>query len=499
MLFIGIDLGTSSTKLLLVNENGEVLNIVSREYPISFPRPGWSEQCPEDWWEACVAGIPQLLYGFDAAQVVGIGVAGQMHGLVILDDQDQVIRPAILWNDSRTEEQTEYLNNVIGKDRLSEWTANIAFAGFTAPKLLWLQKYEPQNFKKISKIMLPKDYINYRLTGVHCTDYSDASGTLLLDVANKCWSKEMLELCGVGEIQMPHLFESFSPIGTLFPEIANAFGLRKSVVVAAGAGDNAAAAIGTGTVGKGNCNISLGTSGTIFISSQQFFADTRNALHTFAHADGGYHLMGCMLSAASCNKWLMEDIFKTQNYATEQASIAENRLGRNSVFFLPYLMGERSPINDTKARGIFIGMTMDTSRADLTQAVLEGVAFAIRDSLEVVRELGIKVTKSTICGGGAKSPMWKRIMANILQLELHTTDSEQGPGIGGAILAMVACGIYPSVAQACEKLITISETIPVEPNLASLYEERYQQFRQIYPACKGLFPILNVREEKILT
>ena len=492
MLYIGIDLGTSAMKLLLVNESGEVLNTVSSTYPIFFPHPGWSEQHPEDWWSACIQGIPRLLSGFDSRQVAGIGAAGQMHGLVIVDEQDQVIRPAILWNDGRTERQVADLNGVIGKEKLSAWTANIAFAGFTAPKLLWLREHEPENFAKISKIMLPKDYINYRLTGVHCTDYSDASGTLLLDVAHKCWSKEMLSLCGLDEAQMPRLYESFAPVGTLLPEIADALALPKSVVVAAGAGDNAAAAVGTGTIGQGSCNISLGTSGTIFIASQRFCVDPNNALHAFAHADGGYHLMGCMLSAASCNKWLMEDIFKTHDYTAEQAAIRPEHLGENHVFFLPYLMGERSPINDTRARGTFIGMTMDTCRADLTQAVLEGVAFAIRDSLEVVRKLGISVTKSTICGGGAKSPLWKQIMANILQLELHSTASEQGPGIGGAILAMTACGAYPSVREACESLVNISEVIPVEPDLAARYEKRYQQFSQIYPACKGLFPNLIV-------
>lgn len=261
--YIGIDLGTSALKLLLLDEKGQIKNSVSRSYPVSFPHPAWSEQSPEDWWMACQDGIKELLNGFDANLVCGIGAGGQMHGLVVLDENDNVIRPAILWNDARTAKEVDFLNEEIGKEKLSELTANIAFAGFTAPKILWMKNNEPENFARIKKIMLPKDYINYKLTGVHATDYSDASGMLLLDVKNKCWSKEMLSLCDITEEQMPKLFESFDVIGTVCADSAKSLGLPESVKVVAGAGDNAAAAIGTGTVGGGNCNISLGTSGTI--------------------------------------------------------------------------------------------------------------------------------------------------------------------------------------------------------------------------------------------
>lgn len=487
MLYIGIDLGTSAAKLLLMDETGGIQNIVTKEYPLEFPQPGWSQQNPEDWVRAIEEGIPELLKGSDASQVSGIGAGGQMHGLVVLDEEDNVIRPAILWNDGRTAEQVEYLNNEIGKEKLSEYTANIAFAGFTAPKLLWMKQEEPELFAKIAKIMLPKDYINYILSGVHCTDVSDASGMLLFDVKNKCWSREMLDICGVKECQMAKIFESYEPVGTILPEMAKKLGLPETVVIAAGAGDNAAAAVGTGTVGDGACNISLGTSGTIFISSETFGVDANNALHSFAHADGRYHLMGCMLSAASCNKWLMDDIFQTKDYAGEQLPITEDKLGINHVFFLPYLMGERSPINDTNARGTFIGMTMDTTRADLTQAVLEGVAFAIRDSFEVAKSLGIDIERSNICGGGAKSPLWKRIFANVLNVKLDIVASEQGPGMGGAMLAMVADGTYPNVNAACENLVHVVDTIEPEPELVARYEQRYQQFRSIYPACRELF------------
>lgn len=489
-LFIGIDLGTSAAKLLLMDDAGKIHNMVTKEYPLEFPQPGWSQQNPEDWRRALMEGIPELLKGFDAGLVSGIGAGGQMHGLVVLDDEDRVIRPAILWNDGRTARQTAFLNDQFGRERLSRLTANIAFAGFTAPKLLWMRENEPENFRRISKILLPKDYINYLLTGVHACDYSDASGTLLLDVEHRRWSQEMLEFCGVTSAQMPRLFESYDCIGTVTPETAAALGLPETVRVAAGAGDNAAAAVGTGTIGNGGCNISLGTSGTVFVSSRDFRVDRHNALHAFAHADGGYHLMGCMLSAASCNKWLMENILQTTDYAAEQAAIAEERLGENHVYFLPYLMGERSPINDTNARGTFIGMTMDTCRADLTQAVLEGVAFAIRDSVEVVRSLGMDIRTSKICGGGAKSPLWKRILANVLNTELQSLETEQGPGMGGAMLAMVAGGVYPDVPSVCRSLVHVSASVKPEPALVAKYEKRYQQFRRIYPACRDLFPAI---------
>ena len=487
MLYIGIDLGTSAVKLLLVNSDGVILNEVSKEYPVYYPHSGWSEQNPQDWKNAVISGIKELTESFEKSEIAGIGCGGQMHGLVALDKNDNVIRPAILWNDGRTEKEVEYLNSEIGKEILSDCTANIAFAGFTAPKLLWMKNNEPESFDRIEKIMLPKDYINYVLTGVHSTDYSDASGMLLLDVKNKCWSKKMLDICGITEKQMPSLFESYDVIGTVKSEIAEMLGLSKNVKVVAGAGDNAAAAIGTGTVGEGKCNISLGTAGTIFISSNQFSVDPNNALHSFAHADGNYHLMGCMLSAASCNKWFMKDILKSSDYNSIQAEITNGKLGRNRVFFLPYLMGERSPINDTNARGTFIGMSMDTGAADMLQAVLEGVAFAIRDSFEVAKSLGIKIERSNICGGGAKSELWKKIMANVLEIPLDILKTEQGPGYGGAILAATGCGEYKTVEAACKKLVEISYTVYPDASLSSLYEEKYKKFQKLYPALKDVF------------
>lgn len=484
MYYVGIDLGTSALKLVMMNGNGELVKTVSKEYPLYFPRSGWSEQNPTDWFLAVKEGLKELAACTDE-KIAGISFGGQMHGLVILDKDDNVLRPAILWNDGRSTEETDYLNNVIGKEKLSKLTANIAFAGFTAPKILWVKNNEPEIFEKIAKIMLPKDYISYMLSGNFSTDYSDASGMLLLDVKNKKWSKEMIDICSISEDMLPKLYESYEVVGTIKPELAKEIGLNEGIKIVAGAGDNAAAAIGTATVGEGACNISLGTSGTVFISSKNFGVDNFNALHSFAHADGNYHLMGCMLSAASCNKWWMEEILKTKDFAKEQSNI--DNLGENKVFFLPYLMGERSPHNDPDAAGTFIGMRMDTKREDMTLAVFEGVTFALRDSLEVARSLGIKIEKTMICGGGAKSPLWKRLVANILNVEVDVPMSEEGPGFGAAILAAVGCGEYESVEKAAKSIIKIKEKIKPEADLVVKYEEKYQKFKRIYPALKDVF------------
>ncbi len=299
----------------------------------------------------------------------------------------------------------------------------------------------------------------------------------------------MCDICGIREDQLAKVYESYEKVGTVLPHIAAELGIPETCIVAAGAGDNAAAAVGTGTVGDGRCNISLGTSGTVFISSDNFGVDGNNALHSFCHANGRYHLMGCMLSAASCNKWWMDDIIGTDDYAAEQKNI--ERLGENHVYFLPYLMGERSPHNNPKARGTFIGMTMDTTRADMTQAVLEGVAFALRDSFEVAKSLGIKIDRTKICGGGAKSPLWKRIIANVLNIKVDIIESEQGPSMGGAMLAAVANGEYASVEEIADKFVKVIDTVEPEPELAAKYEERYKQFKEIYPACKPIYDIIK--------
>ena len=486
MYFIGVDLGTSACKFLLMDEKGAILNVVSEDYDVEFPHPGWSQQNPADWWAAVRRGIPALLAGHDASKVAGIGCGGQMHGLVALDADDEVIRPAILWNDGRTVEQVRYLNEEVGVEKLLEWTGNIAYAGFTAPKILWMRDEEPENYARIAHVMLPKDYVNHLLTGVYATDVSDASGMLLLDVATRAWSAPMLELCGLTAGQLPAVHESYEAIGTLLPEVAAELGLPGGVVVCAGAGDNAAAAVGTGCVGAGAMNVSLGTSGTVFIPTAGF-SPVGDRIHSFCHADGGWHLMGCILSAASCNAWWAGNILGTDDFAGEQAGIDAADASLDLPYFLPYLMGERSPHNDTLARGAFVGMCMSTTRADMTRAVLEGVAFAIRDSVEIARSLGVDVAASTVCGGGAKSPLWLQMLADVLGIELRLPATEQGPGYGGALLAAVAAGVYPDVAAACDAVVSVRATVEPDPAAVAAYEARYQAWRQMYPALKSTF------------
>jgi xylulokinase len=468
-----------------MDEEGNIKSIVTREYPLYFPKPGWSEQNPEDWYNALVDGIKELTKDCNKQEIDGISFSGQMHGMVILDEKDNVIRPAILWNDGRTQAECDYLNNEIGREVISGYTANMALTGFTAPKLLWVRKHEPENFARIRKVMLPKDYIAYKLSGIHCTDVSDASGMLLFDVKNKKWSKEMLEICGLREEQMAKVHESYQVVGNLCEKAAAEIGLPTTIKVIAGGGDQAVAAVGTGTVGKGKCNVSLGTSGVVFISAQEFAVDDKNALHAFCHADGKYHFMGVMLSAAACNKWWMDEILKTREYSKEQQGIT--KLGQNNVFFLPYLMGERTPHNNPNARGTFIGMTMDTTREDMTQAVLEGVAFALRDSFEITKSLGVKLDRIRINGGGAKSPLWCKIIANVLNVKVDKINSEEGPAFGAAILAAVGCGKYPSVEEAANKLIKVIDTTGQDPEIVKLYDKKYEIFKQLYPALKDMF------------
>ncbi|MCR4673428.1 MAG: xylulokinase [Lachnospiraceae bacterium] len=492
MNYIGVDLGTSSVKIILMDESGKVKNSVTKEYPLSFPNPGWSEQSPMEWYDKTIEGIKELLLHQDT-QIAGIGVGGQMHGLVVLDEKDDVIRPAILWNDGRTTEENNYLNQVIGEEKLAEYTSNISFTGFTAPKILWVEKHEPENFSKIKKIMLPKDYLVYRLSGAFSTDVSDASGMLLLDVKNRCWSKEMLDICHIREEQLPKLYESYEAVGSLKNDIVSELGItpcggqnKDEVLVVAGAGDNAAAAVATGTVYDGACNLSVGTSGTVFIATKDYKATTNHAIHNFCDSTGAYHYMGCMLSAASCNLWWMQDVLGTKDFAKEQADIKEENLGENSVYYLPYLMGERSPHNDEKIRGAFLGLSMDTTRADMTQAMLEGVAFGLKDSLEVARDLGIKVETSKICGGGVKSPLWQKIIANVLNVKLEILVSEEGPSLGGAIMAAVANGSYASVEDACKQIIKIDHEVVPDATLVKKYDKKYETYKKFYPALKGI-------------
>ena len=479
-MYIGIDFGTSSVKAILVDKKGNVLRERSAGYPICYPKDGWSEQNPQDWVAAVKHVVKKLSDGLES-EIKGISFGGQMHGLVALDEKGEVIRPCILWNDGRTEKQTAYLNEVIGKEKLSALTANIAFAGFTAPKILWLKENEPENYSKIAKIMLPKDYLVYKLTGVFSTDYSDASGTLLLDVKNKRWSKEMCGICSIDAAWLPKLYESYEVVGKVLPE----YGLPDCVVTA-GAGDNAAAAIGTGTVTAGDCNVSLGTSGTVFIPQDTFSSDKNNALHAFCHANGKWHLMGCILSAASANKWWLEDILGSKDYAasTYGAKVEDN------VYFLPYLMGERSPHNDVNARGAFIGMRPDTTKQDMSLAVLEGVTFALKDCVEIARSYGLDINSTNLCGGGAKSKVWRQLVADVLNVDVYMT-TDRGASLGASILAMVGAGQYEDIKEAVNAIVRGKKVASPNPETVGIYEKKYSVWKTLYPALKNSFKAMK--------
>ncbi|MCL2351484.1 MAG: xylulokinase [Firmicutes bacterium] len=500
MHFIGIDLGTTSVRALLMSEDGKVVRTVSRDYPIEMDGRGWSQQNPDDWWDGTAAALRELTSGADAGDIGAVSFSGQMHGLVLLDERDRVIRPAILWNDQRTQAQCDYLNNAVGRTKLLESVANVALTGFTAPKILWVKENEPENFKKISKIMLPKDYIAYKLSGVFATDFSDASGMLLLDVKNGKWSDFMLGVAGVDKNQLAPLYRSYEAVGAVTPEAAALTGLSPRTLVVAGGGDQAVGAVGVGAVLDNTCSISLGTSGVFFVASDNFNVDKNpSALHSFRHANGKFHMMGVTLAAAASNKWWVEDILKASDYGAEQAGV--RGLGKNQVFFLPYLSGERTPYNDPSARGAFVGMNLLTTRADMTLAVMEGVAYSLRDTLEAVKRLGVSPKSGRLIGGGAKSPLWSQIIADVLDMRIEKIASTEGPAYGAALLAAVGWssagriarpsgqsgGAFASVEEACALCVEVTDVYEPDADTAARYTEKYRIYAGLYGELKETF------------
>ncbi len=473
--YIGIDLGTSSVKLLLVGEDGTVKKEAHRSYPLYLSEGAKSEQDPRDWLLKTEEALEELLTGITRESVYGVAVAGQMHGLVLLDENDEPLRRAILWNDGRSEAETRYLNEEYGLNKLVFESANMAFPGFTLPKLLWVKNNEPALFAKIKKVMLPKDYLVYMLSGVFATDASDAAGTLYFDVKNCSWSAPLCALAGISPDALPTVYESEEKVGMLKAKYN-----LPNAVLAAGAGDNAAAAVGVGAVHAGDANLSLGTSGTLFIAADRFPEVKNPALHTFAYAKDKWHFLGCILSAASAQKWFIKDILRDRYDKIPEET-------QTNVYFLPYLMGERCPHNDPHARGAFIGLTPSTTKEEMSLAVLEGVAFALRDCLELARASGVTVTRSGICGGGAKSPLWKKIVAEVLNLELHTVKTEEGPAYGAAMLSMVASGAYPTTEAVADALVETKETVTPEKDKVAYYEKKYQTFKTLYSALKDVF------------
>ena len=472
----GIDVGTTATKGLAIDPDGTVLAREEAEYPLSTPRPGWSEQNPEDWWratETVLAGLTK-----SAGDPAGIGLSGQMHGLVALDARDNVLRPAILWNDQRTGAECREIETTLGLDRLIELTGNRALTGFTAPKLLWLRHHEPDVYERIARIALPKDYVRLRLTGEHATDVSDASGTLLLDVAQRRWSEDVLSALSIDRAWLPTVLES--------PEVSGESTAGESIAVAAGAGDQAAGALGVGVDRPGPVSVALGTSGVVFAALEEFSADPRARVHAFCHAvPNAWHAMGVMLSAAGSLTWLRNATAPDTPFDAllEQADAWPP--GTENLIFLPYLAGERTPHADPDARGAFAGLSIRHDRGALVRAVLEGVAFALRDSLDLIAELGgDPPTRGRISGGGARSELWTQIVASALELPLERVAVDEGAAFGAAILGGVAGGVWPDVRTAVQATVRPRDPVDPNPDWIETYKEQRRRFRALYPALR---------------
>jgi xylulokinase len=474
-ILFGIDVGTSATKGLAITAEGEVIATEEAPYPLSTPKPGWSEQDPEDWWRATESVLERLQD--QAGAPAGIGLSGQMHGLVALDENDDVIRPAILWNDQRTQAECDEIENTVGLEKLIALTGNRALTGFTAPKVLWLRNHEPDNYKRIASILLPKDYVRLRLTGEHATDVSDASGMLLLDVANRTWSEEVLNALDIDPGWLAPVLES--------PEASGH--TKQNVPVAAGAGDQAAGAIGVGVDREGPVSVALGTSGVVFAALDKFAADERARVHAFCHAvPQAWHAMGVMLSAAGSLSWLRHATAPDVDYDTLLAEAATWPAGAENLIFLPYLAGERTPYPDPDARGAFVGLGVRHDRGALTRAVLEGVAFGLRDSLDLTEELGGRPELGRISGGGARSELWTKIIASVLELPLEHVAVDEGAAFGAAILGGVAAKTWPDVHAAVKA--TVKPRDPVEPvaDWIEPYREQRERFRALYPALRAV-------------
>lgn len=478
MYYLGIDLGTSSVKILAINDNNEIIGDVTREYPVYFPQDKWAQQDPADWWKQTVLAIKELIHNLsiESNQVRAIGFSGQMHGLVALGAQNEVLTPAILWCDQRTQTECDEITAFFGQEKLSLYTGNKALTGFTAPKILWVKKNMPEVFAKIRHILLPKDYVRFMLTGDYATDVSDASGMLLLNVKNRQWSQEMLEFLDIKEAQLPKLYESYEVTGVVAESVKAELGLEGEILVVGGAGDQAAGAIGTGTVNDGIVSVNLGTSGVVFAAHELYAVDEKNRLHTFCHANGKYHSMGVMLSAANCLKWWAETIHPSVGFDVLLEEAAKTEAGSNRLVFLPYLMGERTPYSNPDAKGCFVGMTTTTTRGHMTRAVLEGVAFGLYDSLKILEELEIPIKQVRVIGGGAKSALWKQILADVFSLEIQEINTNQGGALGAAILAAVGAKKYSDVDEGCNAMIKVINKIkPIYENV-----EKYQRIHPLY-------------------
>lgn len=495
---IGIDVGTSGTKTLLMDQAGNVLKTATSEYPMSQPQNGWAEQNPQDWWNAAVKTVNAVLKEINPADVVSVGLSGQMHGLVLLDEHNHVLRPAILWCDQRTGAEVDDLNRIIGKQRILEITANPALTGFTAAKILWVQKHEPEIWAKVHKILLPKDYVRFCLTGTYATDVSDGSGMQLMHIAGRCWSLEILDKLGIREDQLGRLVESPEVTGTITPEASRLTGLPETAVVVGGAGDNAASAVGTGVVVDGSAFLTVGTSGVLFGHTKQMRLDPGGRVHTMCAAvPGEFHIMGVTQGAGLSLQWLRNQCCAGEMaeaaqkgidaYELTNAEAAQIPIGADKLLFLPYLMGERTPHLDPNCRGVFFGLSNIHTRAHLIRAVMEGVSYSLRDCQEIFKAMDAAPSQVILCGGGAKSPLWKQMLCDVYGVPFATVTETSGGAYGAAILGAVGAGLYESVPAACEAIIRIGETTQPSYEAGAIYDKYYHFFTTLYPAMHGRY------------
>lgn len=500
--FLGIDVGTSGTKTLVMDAGGKILAEATQNYPLHSPRPLWTEQDPEDWWKATVATVRAVVKKakLKGAAVKAIGLSGQMHGSVFLDKKNQVIRPALLWNDQRTAAECDEIETRAGgRKKLIQMVANPALTGFTAPKILWLRNKEPKNFDRLKKVLLPKDDVRRRMTGEFATDVSDASGMLLLDVRERNWSKKLLSVLQLDEALLAKCYESEEVTGNLTKEAAAQLGLSTSCVVVGGAGDCAANAVGTGVVKTGVLSTSIGTSGIMFVHSDEVQIDPLGRLHTFCHAvHGKWHMMGVSLTGGGALQWFTEkvcaDLFaknKKGAFDTLTKEAAAVPTGSEGLFFLPYLAGERTPHADPHARGCFIGLTLKHTRGHLARSVMEGVGYAMRDSLAIIKSLGVPVTEIVASGGGSKSQLWRQIQADVFGQDVVTINAEQGPAYGVALLAAVGAGAFKNIEQACDATIFPVKTTKLDKTAAKVYDRGFPLYQQLYRSLKKDFAAIS--------
>lgn len=498
--FLGIDVGTTGCKVVLVDEEGVLLGRVVEEYPLYTPRPNWAEQNPGDWWQGTQKALEKIIAvsKINPKDVAGIGLTGQMHGSVFLDKEGNVLRPAILWCDQRTALECQQITEIVGWERIMRINCNPVLAGFTAPKIQWVKNNEPQVYQKIDKVLLPKDYIRFCLTKDFATDVSDASGTSLFDVPQRKWSEELISTLGYEMSWFPPSFESPEVTGYLKPELAQRFGFRENVTVVAGGGDNAAGAIGTGIVTEGLVSASLGTSGVVFAFSSEVKVDMKGRVHTFCHAvPGKWHVMGVMLSAGGSLRWFRDVLGLEEKNLASLLGVdtyellsqeAEKALpGSEGLIFLPYLTGERTPHADPYARGVFFGITLKHRKNELVRAVMEGVTFGMRDSFEIITEMGIPIREVRAIGGGARSSLWRKIQAAVYKVPLSLLLVDEGPAFGAALLAGVGNRAFRSVEEACQKAVRVVERIDPDPELVESYEGIYGIYRDLYPALREFY------------